>query len=99
LTAVGGTHADSDTNTAASFTVNALATNTWDTVTVQVFEKSKPTGAAAAQLNITLADTSTTGTRVSTGANGTPSAALKLNKRADCQQLQTQQLSVNTLVL
>ena len=82
LTAVGGTHADSDTNTAASFTVNALATNTYDTVTVQVFEKSKPTGAASPQLNLTVADTSSVGSQVTTGALGTPSAALNLNKRS-----------------
>jgi len=83
LTAVGGTHADSDTNTAASFTVNALATSTWDTVTVQVFEKSKPVGASSPNLNITLADTSTTGTTAAFGALGTAgSTPIVLNKRA-----------------
>jgi hypothetical protein len=83
LTTVGGTHADSDTTTAASFTVNSLATNLYDTVTVQVFEKSKPTGAAAAQLNITVADTSTTNTQAVFGALGAVITGnpITLNKR------------------
>jgi trimeric autotransporter adhesin len=83
LDAVGSTHADSDTTTAASFTVNALATQTYDTVTVEIFEKSKPSTAASALVNVTVSDTTTANTTVSFGALGAATTAVKLNKRAN----------------
>jgi len=65
----------SDTNTAASFTVSGLATSAQDTITVRIYENTKPTSTAvaASSVKISVADTTTANTLVTTAgttANG-----------------------------
>ena len=59
---------DSDTSTAATFTVSGLFTDLSDTATVQIFEKSRPVAATTANtVRIAVADTSTANTAVTSG--------------------------------
>jgi trimeric autotransporter adhesin len=76
------TLADSDTNTAAKITISSVATVASDTITVVVLAKSKPTGAAAATIGVTVADTASATSWVTKSAipvAGTATAVL-LNK-------------------
>jgi hypothetical protein len=63
-----------DTTTAASFTVSGLMTTTTDTITVRIYEDTKPTdGVAATSVRISVRETTTANTWVSTAgttANG-----------------------------
>jgi len=78
------TLADSDTTTAAKITISSVATVASDTITVVVLAKSKPTGAAAATIGVTVADTASATSWVTKSAipvAGTATAVL-LNKNA-----------------
>jgi len=64
----------SDTTTGASFTVSGLLTSASDTITVRIYENTKPTdGVAASSVKISVNDTTTANTLVTkegTTANG-----------------------------
>ena len=71
----------SDTNTAASFTVSGLITGAGDTITVRIYENTKPTSTAvaASSVKISVLDTTTANTHVQSGtatANTYPTAQL-----------------------
>jgi len=70
-----------DTTTAATITVSGLLTSAADTITVRIYENTKPTdGVNATSVKISVADTSTANTFVALPAtSGSPTAA-KINK-------------------
>jgi hypothetical protein len=85
LRAGSTTAIDSDTTTAALVSVSAIATFPSDTITVSFFEKSKPTGAVAATIGVTVADTASATSWVTKDALGSGSVAanrVKLDKNA-----------------
>jgi len=78
------TLADSDTNTAAKVTISSVITDAADTITVAFYSKSKPSGAAAPTVGVTVADTASTTSWVTKTFTGGDVLAdrLALNKRS-----------------
>ena len=76
------TLADSDTNTGATLAVYSVSTDMTDTITVAFYEKSKPAGAVASTIGVTVADTASATSFVSAGALGDAVTRIVLDKRS-----------------
>jgi len=73
---------NSDTTTAASFTVTALMTTSYDTMTVRLYENTKPTsGVAASSVKISVRDTTTANTFVAQGGTAVGTAGTTTRAR------------------
>ena len=72
----------SDTTTAASFTVTGLMTTSYDTMTVRLYENTKPTnGVAATSVKISVRDTTTANTFVAQGGTAVGTAGTTTRAR------------------